>query len=57
MYALKNTFFISQSVVLMFCELCNASNLKKSQYHNNIVVKPILSIYFNVCGQVDLIDF
>lgn len=56
-YALKDKYCIPKPVVLIFCKLCNVCNLKKSQQHKNIVVKPILSKDFNVRGQVDLIDF
>ncbi|KAE9543046.1 hypothetical protein AGLY_002957 [Aphis glycines] len=57
MYALKDKYYIPNPIVPIFYKLCNVCNLKKSQQHKNIVVKPILSKDFNVRGQVDLIDF
>lgn len=57
MYALKDKYYIPKPIVLIFYKLYNVCNLKKSQQHKNIVVKPILSKDFNVHGQVDLIDF
>lgn len=57
LHNLKKKCNIPKLAVEIYGELCSTCNLKKTQRHANLVVKPIKSKDFNVSGQVDLIDF
>lgn len=57
LHNLKKKCNIPKLAVQIYGELCTTCNLKKTQKHAGLVVKPIISKDFNVRGQVDLIDF
>lgn len=56
LYNLKRKYNIPRMAVEIYGQLCKTCNLKKTQKHAGLVIKPIISKDFNVRGQVDLID-